>query len=266
MTITGNISDSAEAFDLNAKLRQRLLETNLRKERTQAQINAQTEELQRMFMHKPKKHRDSLDSMDAKIIDLEKKRTGSSLILSEEKKILRQIDIIEKAKIQLGEYNKHERSIQEKKNEISVLRDSLRTDIAAIAELNSALSKLELANRLGCTTSELQTCVVDCPEGKLGFVIGKSGATIKHIEQRTGVRIDIDKLGSKIHLQGSKSVLEEAVKEVEKITLAITEDVSISPDVVTYLLAKVSEKLHITCFLLLPCFLVHFEILFPCYS
>ena len=47
--------------------------------------------------------------------DLEKKRTRSSLILSEEKKILRQIDIIEKAKIQLGEYNKHERSIQEKK-------------------------------------------------------------------------------------------------------------------------------------------------------
>lgn len=237
-TMSGNGVGSSGTFDISVKLRQRLAEMNSQKERTQANINGQTELLQRMFTHKPRRPRDTLAQMDAKIIDLEYQRTRTSLALSDEKLILRQIDSIKRSKIQLEEWNDHERAIQEKKNEISALRDSLRTIITSIAELESALSKVELANRLGCTTAELQTRVVDCPEGKLGFVIGKNGGTIKQIEERTGVHADVDKVGLKIHLHGSETSLDAAVQEVEKITLAVTEDIVLSDAFISYLLTK----------------------------
>eukprot|EP00566_Odontella_aurita_P003877 CAMPEP_0113591436 /NCGR_PEP_ID=MMETSP0015_2-20120614/37269_1 /TAXON_ID=2838 /ORGANISM="Odontella" /LENGTH=1296 /DNA_ID=CAMNT_0000497819 /DNA_START=165 /DNA_END=4055 /DNA_ORIENTATION=- /assembly_acc=CAM_ASM_000160 len=236
--MSGNNAGSAGAFDLSVKLRQRRAEMNSQRERTQANINGQTELLQRMFTHKPRRPRDTLAQMDAKLIDLEYQRTRTSLSLSEEKLILRQKDSIKRSKIQLDEYSNHERGIQEKKNEISALRDSLRTIIASIAELESAVSKVELARRLGCTVAELQTRVIDCPEEKLGSVIGKNGATIKQIEQRTGVLVDVDKIGLKIHLQGSESALKAAAQEVEKITLAVSDDVIISDATMSFLLTK----------------------------
>jgi len=211
---------------------------NNQKEKTQANINVQTEFLQRLFSHKPKKPRDTLEQMDTKIIDLEYHRTRTSLTLSDEKFILRSIDSIKRAKVQLDDFNDHERAIQDKKNEISTLRDTLRTIIASIGELESALSRVELANRLGCTTAELQTRVVECPENKLGFVIGKNGANIKQIELRTGVQVDVDKVGMKIHLHGSEAALEAAVEEVEKITLSVSDEFAISEALVDYLLAK----------------------------
>jgi len=240
----GSDYNSTETFDLGRKLRLRLLESNQQRERTQTKINSLTDQLQRMFSRAPKKPRDTQEQMDNKIQKLEYRRTTSSLSLSEEKKLLRQIDIIRKEKKVLEEYHVHEQAIQEKKNEISLLRDSLRTISAAIAELESALSKVELAKRLGCTTAELETRVVDCPSDKIGHIIGKNGSALKQLENRTGVQIDVDKVGSKIHLQGSASALKAAVKEVEQITLAVEEEIKLSSSVVSYFLAQRSAVLN----------------------
>lgn len=229
---------SSETFDLGRTLRLRLQEANEQRERTQAKINQLSDQLQRMFNRAPKKPRETLEQMNSKIEKLEYQRTTSSLSLSAEKQLLRQIDVIKKSKKVLEEYHVHEQSIQEKKNEISALRDSQRTISAAIAELESALSKVELAKRLGCTTAELQTRVVDCPGDKIGHVIGKNGSSLKQLEQRTGVQIDVDKVGSKVHLQGSASALDAAVREVEQITLAVEEEVKMTPAVVSYFLAQ----------------------------
>jgi len=116
----------------------------------------------------------------------------------------------------------------------------LRTVDASIFELESALAKVELARRLGCDTAELQTRIVNCPSDKIGHIIGKNGSALKQLESRTGVRIDVDKVGSEIHLQGSASALDAAVREVENITLAIEEELKLTLGTIGYLLAKVN--------------------------
>lgn len=234
---------TTETFDLGRTLRLRLQEANEQRERTQAKINQLSDQLQRMFSRAPKKPRETQEQMDSKIEKLEYQRTTSSLSLSAEKQLLRQIDQIKKSKKVLEEYHIHEHAIQEKKNEISLLRDSQRTISAAVAELDSALSKVELAKRLGCTTADLQTRVVDCPGDKIGHIIGKNGSSLKQLERRTGVQIDVDKVGSKVHLQGSVSALEAAVREVEMITLAVEEEIKMTPAIVSYFLAQKSAVL-----------------------
>lgn len=190
----------------------------------------------------PKKPRDSLETMEAKIEEYESQRTKTSLPLSEEKAILRQVDVVKRAMRQLDEYNKHEAAIKEKKAELDGLRQSLRSSSAAIAELQTAKGKVDLANRLSCTPSDLKSLVIDCPQENLGQVIGKNGANVRKIEERTGVQMDIDKVSFKICLQGSAKSLEAAVREVEAITLAVEEKVSVSQATASYILAsKVSS-------------------------
>jgi polyribonucleotide nucleotidyltransferase len=99
---------------------------------------------------------------------------------------------------------------------------------------------VELAKRLGCATTDLQVRVVDCPPEKMGPVIGKNGTTIKQLEDRTGVQVDVDKVGCKIHLQGSETALRAAVEELESITLAVEELVDLKQEVLSYLFANVS--------------------------
>jgi len=231
-------------FDLALKFRQRLQEINDDRMKTQAKINMLSDHLQWMFAKTPKKPRETREQMDNKIAKLEYDRTTTSLTLSEEKYVLRQMDMIKKQKKLLEENNIHERAIQEKKNAISESRDFLRTVTAQIAELELALSKVELAKRLGCTTSELRTMVVDCPSDKIGHIIGKNGASLRQLEVRTGVQVDIDKVGSKIHLQGSASALEAAVELVENVTLAVEEEVILPAPIVGYLLSQRSAILN----------------------
>lgn len=216
----------------------------MQKERTQVKINLLSEQLQKIFSKMPKRPRDTREQMDEKIAKLEYERTTTSLSLAKEKSILRQIDVIKRSKVQLEEYEEHEILIQEKKSEIAALKESLRITIAAIAEIETALSKVELAKRLGCTPAELKTRVVDCPEDRLGQVIGKNGIGLKQLEERTGVLVDVDKVGFKIHMQGSDAALDAAVEEVENITLAVEEELKLSSAVVSYLLANRSALLN----------------------
>mmetsp|Transcript_24816 Transcript_24816/g.54113 ORF Transcript_24816/g.54113 Transcript_24816/m.54113 type:complete len:1287 (+) Transcript_24816:129-3989(+) len=227
---------SVETFDLSRKMKDRLQETNAEKQRTQAQINAVTEQLQRMIRTVPKKPRESLETMDTIIRDLESRRTKASLPLSEEKAILKQIDGIKRAKRQLGEYNRHQTEIKEKKTELDALRASLRLTAEAISELDSALSKVELAKRLSCAPSDLKSIIIDCPQDKLGRVIGKNGSNIRQIEERTGVQISL--ADCKIHLCGSDEALQKASREVEKVTLAVEEKMSVSKATASYLLSS----------------------------
>ncbi len=98
---------------------------------------------------------------------------------------------------------------------------------------------LQLAKRLGCSVSDLINREVDCPVEKLGRVIGKHGATIKAIEDKVGVHIDVDKIHGKIHVRGNESAAEEAVKELENLTLAVDEEIEVSAELITYLLTQV---------------------------
>merc|ERR1740124_520555 len=122
--------------------------------------------------------------------------------------------------------------------EVTSLRNSLRSIQAQIAELEAALLKVELAKRLGCATTDLAEHVLDCPEDKLGQVIGKKGHNLKQLEKKTGCQIDVDKKGSKVHLQGSIVAIQAAVEELENITLSTEETLSLPEAVHTHLFGK----------------------------
>ena len=211
--------------------------------------------------------------------DLERTRTSSSLPLSQEKEILRQIGQIKKSKVLHEENKVHEQLIQEKKvcfidwlhvcvnipislffswnniystnwfdsytpslsikTEVTNLRTELNSIKAQIAELEAALSKVELADRLGCSANDLKSHIMECPVDKLGQVIGKGGSNIKRMESKTGCLIDLDKVKFQIHLQGNESSIEEAIVEIENITLAIEVEMKIGHALSEFLMNKV---------------------------
>lgn len=171
---------------------------------------------------------------------MEFKRTTTSLVLADEKDILRQINSLERAKALHEERKKHEETIQEKKAELDAMRDSLSLILASIDELSPVLAKVELADRLQCATTELKTITLDCPKDKARHVIGKNGANVKQIMERTSVAIDVDSDTGKITITGSQSALDLATKEIRRITEAVEEDVQVSLALVEYLTTRVS--------------------------
>jgi hypothetical protein len=180
--------------------------------------------------------------LDSRINDLERRRTLTSLPLSEEKDILRQMDQIKKSKIQLASSNAHEHAIQEKKGDIETLRNEMRTVTAQIAELESAIAKIDLAKRLGCATQDLETHAVDCPVEKLGEVIGKGGLNIKKLEKETGCIIDVDKIKGQVHLRGNSEVIQKGIDAIESITKSVGEQITLTSEMHSYLFGNVSDQ------------------------
>eukprot|EP00594_Rhizosolenia_setigera_P006043 CAMPEP_0178950558 /NCGR_PEP_ID=MMETSP0789-20121207/6725_1 /TAXON_ID=3005 /ORGANISM="Rhizosolenia setigera, Strain CCMP 1694" /LENGTH=1206 /DNA_ID=CAMNT_0020631309 /DNA_START=76 /DNA_END=3696 /DNA_ORIENTATION=- len=207
-------------------------------EKTQANINGLTQTLTQMFAKSPKKPRDSLETLQKKMLNAESRRVSSSLKLSDEKQILREMDSYKKQIATLKQWQIHNQEIISQKQKLNNERDSLRTITASIAELESALRKVQLAKRLNCQTCDLISHVIECPKAKIGHIIGKNGSNLRDLEKKTGCQIDVDKVGNKVHLQGSAQSLEKAIPQIENITLAIEEDLKLSLNYVGYLLSK----------------------------
>jgi len=227
-----------EPFDIGAKLKQRLETTKVQKDATQTKINALNNELKTLFVKIPKRPRETMTEMDDKINTLEFKRTTNSMDLSDEKLILREIQSIQKMKNVLHAYNAGERQIQEKKGQLTDLRESSKVTSTAILELEAALNKCTLATKLGCTPAELQTVSVDIRSDKIGRVIGKNGATIAQLEATAMVVMDVDSAACKIHLTGSPARLAIAIGELDKISLAQDVSLPVSSELITYLTTK----------------------------
>lgn len=124
--------------------------------------------------------------------------------------------------------------------QLTDLREALKTTSTAIDELESALGKVKLAAKLECTPAQLQNLSIDVPADKIGRVIGKNGSTINKIESSFKVMMDVDSVAGKIHLTGAELSLARAIEEIDKITMAIDEQVKVPTDVLTYFTTKVS--------------------------
>lgn len=120
------------------------------------------------------------------------------------------------------------------------LRTELSNYKAQVAELEAALSKVELADRLGCTANDLKPHKMNCPVDKLGQVIGKGGSNLKKLESKTGCLVDIDKVNNQIHLQGNETSIEKAIAEIENIILAVEIEMKLDKALFHFLFAKVS--------------------------
>lgn len=237
------MENATKPFNICDTLRRRLNEITDLKEAAQTKINSKNEQLQKLYSKSAKGSRATPTQLDAKIDELETRRTSSSLALSEEKEILRQIAQINKAKLQYEVNKAHEKVIQERKSELNKHRTDLTKYKAQIAELEAALSKVELAARLGCTANDLTSFKIDCPLDKLGQVIGKGGSNIKKLESKTGCLIDLDKVKSQIHLQGNESSIQKAITEIENITLSIDVEMDIGEALFSFYFSKQLSEL-----------------------
>ena len=199
------------------------------------------EQLQKLYA-KSKPVRESPQMLHQKIEDLERKRTLTSLPLAEEKNILRQIDRIKKMIIQAEEGKENELTIQEKKSEIDVLRNEMRNVTVQITELQNAITKIELAERLQCSTNELETKVMDCPSDKLGEVIGKGGSNLKDIKEQTGCIVEVDRNDNQVTLRGNACAIQKAIEKIENIISTRDDEIMLNSKVHSFLFSNVSTQ------------------------
>ena len=200
---------------------------------------------------------------------LERTRTITSIPLSEERQILYDMKGIEKSKTAVAKYDVHDKQVQDTKvsrktylwlsrynlcnletqisffllsyfqSLVNELYDGSRLTYACIAEIEAALSKVKLANKLGCKVAELITVQADCPKDKIGKVIGKNGAMIRQIQDLTNAIIDIRKDDDdKIGITGDAIAIAAAVAEIDRIAYTIEEEFTVSSDFVSYLTAR----------------------------
>jgi hypothetical protein len=182
--------------------------------------------------------RETVDEITVRMQQMERQRTTTSLSLGDEKRLIREMESLERMK-------KVEIEISQIRNDLNTYRDIVRETNEAIAELENALVKVTLAERLGCSTADLKERIFECPGSKMAHVIGKNGTTIVFIEKTAGVSMEVDKsttLGEdgKIRLIGTDQAIDAAIAEIENITLAVEEDVKISSVLSSYLSSKVS--------------------------
>jgi predicted PilT family ATPase len=104
---------------------------------------------------------------------------------------------------------------------------------------------MELAERLGCSSQDLISHKVDCPEEKLGRIIGKNGMNIKQLEDKSGCIIDVDKVMHQIHIQGNNVAIMSVVNEIETIIRSTMEEIDIDLAMYYYLTCKVRSIGHL---------------------
>jgi len=97
---------------------------------------------------------------------------------------------------------------------------------------------VKLANKLGCCTAELSTKEMNCPQNRVGMVIGKNGSMIKQIQDACKVSMDVNKTTDKITITGNSASIQRAVKEIECIIQMKEEEIVIEKSLLNYLTAK----------------------------
>lgn len=168
---------------------------------------------------------------------LERQRTINSMSLSEERQILKDINIVRKIKAQVEEYHTVEKTIEDIRRQLSELREVHRETMVEADEAATALAQIKLANQLDCEVEQLTAKEIMCPQHRLGAVIGKNGSMMKHIEKLCLVHINVQQ-DDKITITGAKEALQQAVIEIEKIIRMQEEEISLEESVSNFLTAR----------------------------
>lgn len=121
--------------------------------------------------------------IDKKIKDKEHYRVTKSMPLSEEKKLLREMELLKKQKVAVKAFMAKEEGHQALRKKRNATFESLKGKEAALAEVGAAVRKLQLAQRCGVGLGELVTVLVEVPESSVARVIGKGGANLRKIEE-----------------------------------------------------------------------------------
>lgn len=224
--------------EVEQTLQKRLDESNIKKEAQLAKIRELQVDLEKKLKKIPRRPRETIKELDDRAKALEHKRTITSIALAEERQILKEIKGIKRTKVQVEEYNKMEDQVQSMKKQLNIVRDNLHETFTGMDEIQTALGKVKLANKLDCGTHEISTKEMHCPKARLGMVIGKNGSMVKQIQDTCKVSIEVNKGTEKITITGTDVSIERAMKEIERIIRIEEEAITLETTLLNYLTAK----------------------------
>jgi predicted RNA-binding protein YlqC (UPF0109 family) len=158
--------------------------------------------------------------------------------LTEEKKILKEVNNVKKIKSQVEAYNAVEKEIENIRQQLSNLRETHRETIGESELTETELARVKLANSLNCEVEDLTTKEVDCPKNRIGAVIGKNGSMIKYVEKLCQVQMNVNSQNDKISVTGGDDAVQRAVVEIDKIIQMQEEEIPIDESVCNYLSAR----------------------------
>jgi polyribonucleotide nucleotidyltransferase len=191
-----------------------------------------------MISNAPKRPTDTVEALDKQMNELEWKRTTNSMSLAAEKDILRRIYKAQKLKNEIEAFKAFDLSIKEKKAQVVDIRATLDKLRTCLSELRNELSVVKTAAEVGCSLTELLGLKLDCPEDKLGQIIGKKGSKLKEFSEKGSVSVQVSREGGDIRLLGSFEHLAVAASDLSKVISSVTLEFGTSEIVWDFLTSK----------------------------
>jgi polyribonucleotide nucleotidyltransferase len=197
--------------------------------------------------HPPPRPSVPRDKIDSDIARLEHRRTTTSMSLSAEKKLLKEIEKIASMRKAHSAVDAHNTTLDDIRANKDAAFDRLRELRSIVADLQKAEAKLLVCERLGGVVqpSELVETSVSL-EGnadKIGAIVGKGGNTLRQKESEYGVSIDIDRKENAVNLMGTPDGVAKAGQWIQNVFDAIEVEVAVTDEVLRLLVLRKGERL-----------------------
>lgn len=226
------------------ELEQRLEEAVGKRETLQSKLKEVQSDFEQLLGKSPKRMRETVSELDKEIDALERKRTINSMPLAEEREILKQIARVQKKKREVELFENYDAQFKEKKAQVLELRETLKNLRNNITNLRAELDLSKMAETAGCSKDEIVCMKLECPQDKMGKVIGKKGSNVKQLSQKTHVAVDINRKQGDIRITGALDNLETAASDLDKVISSRQEEFEVPEILVDYLTARHITKLE----------------------
>jgi len=235
---------SASDMNLLQLLQLRMKEASAEKETLQYKIQLLDGKIRSAVNTLPRRPNIDDEKVDEQIRKLDFQRETTTLSLTQEKAILRQMEQIRNKRKELTAFRKAEEDLSQLRREKQALQQQLESKESAMTELSSGLQKLQLAERLGIPACELKEIEVPVSEKHAPRVMGRGRSNIINWQQSCKVVMDYQRPKGMIVIQGTIQSINEAKAKIERITLEEREDLEVGEALMTALKLNRYEVLN----------------------
>lgn len=229
---------------IEAILTERLEVARQEKATIREQIEALSAKIKYHKDHPVPSVKETEQQLNDAIRKLEYDHSTASQTSTDDKTFMKEIDKIKRKKKNIVLHGKAHAEFLSLKQKRDAVFTALREKENAIDELNSGLRKVKIAIKLGCPSADIVERVVQLDSNALTKVIGKGGTNLNKLETDTGTSIEIDKSGvGGVNIMGTESTVAACEAKIRDIMNSITEEFSVTENLVWVLLANKSAKM-----------------------
>jgi len=221
---------SGQDLTLLQLLEERLKESEAEKTNLKFKIDLLESKIKSATTALPRKPMITDDQIDESIRKLDFQRETSTLTLTQEKDILRQMEKYRLRRKELNEYRKAEEALTKLHQEKAVAVEQIAAKEGTLKELKNGLNKLKLAAALGINPAELQEVFVPVPAKSAPRVFGRDNSNMAAWEKTYGVALEEKKSpnGSTIVIQGTLQSINEVTARIQRFTLEEKEEMELT--------------------------------------